>query len=178
MFKVYDILEKDLNEVSFFIKDNFLNFPPYKDFLSIDELNWFIYLNSPEKLLKKINNKKYITKILIRNSENKVCWICFAELENININSKICTSLCIKRMHWNRFLIEKWIYEEVYNEILKFIWKYNLINNKIKYLTVVPSNHFIKDFFLKKNFIKLNNHHTKSMQKNNIPKVSLLWKEV
>ena len=177
MFKIKNILEKDLEKVSLFIEDNFLNFPPYKDYLNKKELEGFIYLNSPKKLLKKLNNKNYIFTKFVEDDNNNVIWICFAELEDIEINDKKKKMLCIKRMHWHRNFIEQWIYDILYKDIEKFVLERNKnILEKIDYLTVVPSNHFIKDFFLWKDFIEIKKHITDSMIENNIPEVSLLWK--
>lgn len=178
MFKIKDITNKDLEKVSLFIKDNFLNFPPYKDFLTEKELEWFSYLNSPIKLLEKINNKNYIYIKYITNEKNDVVWVCFAELEKIEINNKEIITLCIKRMHWYRDLILEWIYERIYKEIYDFVIEYNKeTKEKIDYLTVVPSNIFIKNFFLEKEFIKIKTHFTNVMKGNNIPEVALLWKQ-
>ena len=177
MFKIYNITEKDLKKVSEFIKDNFLNFPPYKDVLTKQEMEWFFFLNTPEKLKKKLDDENYIYTKLIKDENDKVMWICFAELEDIELEWEKVSTLCIKRMHWHRDFIEEGSYNILYFDIENFVKNYNKNNeNKIKYLTVVPSNSFIKNFFLEKWFKKIKEHLTDSMKENNIPATDLLWK--
>ncbi|NCQ81281.1 hypothetical protein GW750_00420 [bacterium] len=68
-YTIRDVTLADCDEIASLLRDNFLKFSPYADFLSETEKQGYITLNTAERLRTKCKQKEYeMHKVMIDES--------------------------------------------------------------------------------------------------------------
>jgi len=166
IYRITNTIVKHSALIASLLKDNFENFSPYSKSLSKTELEWYIKLNTKERIRKKIENKKYDMHKVMLDIDWKIIWYRASKIENIMYNNKDVKVLAWKRLHIAKNYADMWLYQIWLDETNKFVEKYNISNptKKIQYITWVPSNKFIENLYITNWFKQISTHWTKSLK--------------